>query len=356
MQSRLVGRARDFFRRDHQKRDGRTLSLYGFSPHEGVAGDEFDDPVSANAEMRFHPLRQEWTLFAPHRQNRTFKPSRAANPLAPARAGAPVTEIPFPDFELAVFGNRFPSLHPQAPAPEAASWTTRPATGQAEVIVFSPEDEGSLATLGQDRRVLLVEALIDRYRLHFDAGAAYVLPFENRGEAVGVTLHHPHGQIYAFPEIPAPQARSEAAFSAGYDLEAERQGWGKDFAIGEAGGIHAYCPPWSRFPYEVWLSPKSRKPGPWEFSADEVEGLAQMMGEVSARYDRLFEQAMPYMMSLQAAPRETAGRFQFTVQFYPILRDAGRLKYRASVEQATGIFTVDVDPLAAAQALREAGR
>ena len=81
-----------------------------------------------------------------------------------------------------------------------------------------------------------------------------------------------------------------------------------------------------------------------------------MMGEVSARYDRLFEQAMPYMMSLQAAPRETAGRFQFTVQFYPILRDAGRLKYLASVEQATGIFTVDVDPLAAAQALREAGR
>lgn len=354
MQERRVGRARDFYRRDHQKRDGRTLSLYGYAPHHGDPGEEFEDPVSANAEMRFHPLRGEWTLFAPHRQNRTFKPSKAANPLAPARPGAPVTEIPFSDFELAVFGNRFPSLHPKAPEPAAASWRTRPATGQAEVIVYSPEDEGSLATLGQDRRVLLIEALIDRYQTHFEAGAAYVLPFENRGEAVGVTLHHPHGQIYAFPEVPAPQARAEAAFAAGYDLEAERGSWGGEYAVDEAGGIEAYCPPWSRFPYEVWLSAVSRKPGPWAFSAEEVEGLAQLLGDTTARYDDLFGHPMPYMMSLQAAPRETSGQFQFTVQFYPIQRAAGRLKYLASVEQATGVFTVDIDPLAAAKALREA--
>ncbi|WP_300532000.1 hypothetical protein [Maricaulis sp.] len=355
MQNRLAGRARDFFRRDHEKRDGRTLSLYGFSPHEGEPGEEFTDPVTANAEMRYHPLRQEWTLFAPHRQNRTFKPSKAANPLAPARPGAPVTEIPFADFELAVFGNRFPSLHPQAPEPEAAPWTARPASGHAEVIVYSPEDEGSLATLGQDRRVLLVEALIDRYRQHYEAGAAYVLPFENRGEAVGVTLHHPHGQIYAFPEIPAPQARAETAFAAGYDLEAERRAWGADYAVSEAGGLFAYCPPWSRFPFETWLSAASRQPGPWAFSAEEVEGLAQLLGEMSARYDTLFDQPMPYMMSFQAAPRKTAGRFQFSVQFYPILRAAGRLKYLAGVEQSTGIFTVDIDPLTAAKSLREAG-
>ena len=89
-------------------------------------------------------------------------------------------------------------------------------------------------------------------------------------------------------------------------------------------------------------------------SAEEVEGLATLLGDTVARYDRLFDQAMPYMMSFHAAPREDAGGFQCSVQFYPIMRSAGRLKYLASVEQATGVFTVDVDPLAAAALLREA--
>ncbi len=354
MATKLSGRARDFYRRDHAKPDGRMLYLYGLEPHEGQAGPEFDDEVSARSEMRFHPLRQEWTLFAPHRQNRTFKPSKAANPLAPARAGAPITEIPFEEFELAVFGNRFPSLHPKAPQPPEAPWQARAATGDAEVIVFSSEDEGSLATLDQARRILLIEALIDRYQSHFDAGAAYVLPFENRGEAVGVTLHHPHGQIYVFPEVPGPQARAEAAFAAGYDLEADRLSWGADYAVAQAGGLNAHCPPWSRFPYEVWITPQSKKPGPWAFDGEEVEGLATLLGDVVARYDRLFSQPMPYMMSFHAAPRETSGRFQFSVQFYPLMRAQGRLKYLAGVEQSTGVFTVDVDPLAAAKALREA--
>ena len=355
MQSFLQGRARGFYRRDHRKPDGRTLSLYGYEPHEGAAGPEFEDAVSARSEMRFHPLRQEWTLFAPHRQARTFKPSKAANPLAPARPGAPVTEIPFADFELAVFGNRFPSLHPEAPQPPDAPWVSRPAIGDAEVIVFSPQDEGSLATLDQARRVLLVEAIIDRYQQHFDAGAAYVLPFENRGEAVGVTLHHPHGQIYAFPEVPGPQAHAEAGFAGGYDLEADRVSWGEAFTVADAGGLTAHCPPWSRFPYEVWISPRSRASGPWLFSAEEVEGLASLLGDIVARYDRLFGEPMPYMMSFHAAPAETCGKYQFSVQFYPLMRSAGRLKYLAGVEQATGIFTVDVDPEAAASALRKAG-
>ncbi|WP_421789143.1 galactose-1-phosphate uridylyltransferase [Hyphobacterium sp.] len=350
---RLQGRSIQFYRRQHVKPDGRSLYLYGYDEPRGDAGAEFQDPVSSASEMRFHPLRQEWALYSPHRQNRTFQPSRAANPLAPATPGGAITEIPFPDFELAVFGNRFPSLHPAAPAPVEVPWENRSAAGDAEVVVYSPDDAGSLATIGQDRRVLLIEALIDRYQHHFAAGAAYVLPFENRGEAVGVTLSHPHGQIYAFPIVPEPQAKAEAAFAGGYDLEAERQKWAEDFEVSAAGGLRSYCPPYARFPHEVWISSEARRAGPWEFSSDEVEGLASLLGDTVARYDRLFDQPMPYMMSFQAAPRENDGSFQFTVQFYPIMRSAGRLKYLASVEQATGVFTVDVDPKAAAKALRD---
>ncbi len=355
MQTNLTGRARSIFRREHDKPDGRTLYLYGYAPHSGEPGPEFEDPVASGSEMRFHPLRQEWSVYSPHRQSRTFKPSKAANPLAPAQPGGPITEIPFADFELAVFGNRFPSLHPSAPEPGVAAWQNRSARGDAEVIVFSSDDSGSLATLGQERRILLIEALIDRYHHHFDAGAAYILPFENRGEAVGVTLSHPHGQIYVFPIIPEPQRRAEAAFAAGYDLEAERQAWGAEYAIAERKGVHAYCPPFARFPYEVWLSARSRCAGPWAMTGEEVEGLAELLGDIVGRYDQLFDQPMPYMMSFQAAPVRESETFQFTVQFYPIMRAAGRLKYLAGVEQSTGVFTVDIDPANAARALRAAG-
>ncbi|QNL19686.1 galactose-1-phosphate uridylyltransferase [Hyphobacterium sp. CCMP332] len=353
--ARIEGRSSAYYRRHHAKADGRSLYLYGYAPHEGEAGPEFDEAVSSGSEMRFHPLRQEWALYSPHRQNRTFKPSDAANPLAPARPGGPMTEIPFSDFELAIFGNRFPSLHPEAPEPFSAPWKARPAIGDAEVVVFSPAAEGSLATIGQARRILLVEALIDRYQHHFSAGAAYVLPFENRGEAVGVTLAHPHGQIYSFPVIPEPQARAADAFSQGYDLEGDRQDWGAEFSVADAGGVFSYCPPFGRFPYETWLSTRARKQGPWDFSADEVDGLASLLGDTVARYDRLFDQPMPYMMSFHGAPNGLSKGFQFSVQFYPIMRSAGRLKYLASVEQATGVFTVDVDPRAAAADLRQAG-
>lgn len=351
---KIDGNCRTYHRHRHEKPDGRELLLFGYEPPGEPVGREFTDPVSTGSELRRHPLLGNWSIYSPHRQNRTFKPSTAADPLAPAAPGGPVTEIPFADFELAVFGNRFPSLHPDSPDAAEAPWQTGRAAGQCEVVVYAPESEGNLATLSQDRRILLVEAWIDRYAAHFDAGSAYVLPFENRGDAVGVTLAHPHGQLYAFPFVPDPQARAEAAFAAGYDLETDRRAWGEAFAIASAGPVQAYAPPFGRFPYETWLSCERPVAGPWEMSAEEIEGLADLLGEMTRRYDALFDAPMPLMMNVQAAPRETSGKFQFTVQFYPIMRSAGRLKYLAGVEQSTGVFTVDVDPQEAARALREA--
>ncbi len=355
MQTPRQGKTRNFYRRHHKKADGRHLFLYGWAPHEGAAFPELLDSVETQTELRFHPLRQDWNIYAPHRQNRTYKPAASGNPLSPTRNAETVTEIPFLDFELAVFENRFPSLQKHPGPDSAVSHSVRPATGAAEVVVFSPEAEGSLATLDQERRVLLIEALIDRYAEHFSSNAAYVLPFENRGDAVGVTLSHPHGQIYAFPLVPEPQRKAEEAFAAGFDLEAARMEWANDHHIETAGGVHSYCPPFARFPYEVWLSTSARRNGPWDCTGEEVEGLAHLIGTTVRRYDQLFEQDMPYMMSIHAAPKETSGEFQFTVQFYPLMRSAGRLKYLAGIEQATGMFTVDVAPEAAARALRAIG-
>lgn len=346
----LEGRARSVYRRDHAKADGRALRIYGYAPHLGQPGEELLASASDQSEVRRDPMRGTYSLYAPHRQTRTFNPSAAADPLAPA--GGAVTEIPFSDFDLAIFDNRFPSLKPGAPAGALTGWAEGPATGRCEVVVYTSAAEGSLHTIGQDRRVLLLEALIDRYQaLHAD-GAAYVMPFENRGEQVGVTLPHPHGQIYSFPFVPAPQAAAAKAFAAGYDLTADHAGWGGRFDVTSAGGVAAFCPPFARFPYETWIMPTRRCPGPWAMTGDEIEALATLLGDVPRRLDALFGAPMPYMMSFQAAPGGQSAGFQFTVQFYPILRDAGRLKYLASVEQFTGVFTVDVVPEAAAERLR----
>ena len=208
-------------------------------------------------------------------------------------------------------------------------------------------------SIGSDRRQVLLSALIDRYQSHFTAGCDYVLPFENRGDEVGVTLHHPHGQIYGFDRVPQVQQRAIDAFADGYDLGAEITEAMPDYGLGEAGGIAAFVPRFARFPYEVWIAPRERRAGPWDCSDEELEALSHWLGEITRRYDALFEQPAATMMAFHAAPRGGSANYHFTVQFYPLLRAPGRVKYLASVEQHSGTFTVDVMPEGAAARLRE---
>jgi len=342
------------YRRDHRKADGRMLYLYGREPHALPVEGESADPIAQGGEIRHHPLRGEWNVYAAHRQNRTFKPSAANDPLAPTRPDGPHTEIPFADFELAIFENKFAAFHPSASsAAQLPGVEAEPATGACDVVVYGPEASGSLYTLGQDRRRMLLTALIDRYDALFKAGCEYVLPFENRGDEVGVTLHHPHGQIYGFGRVPMIQQRAIDAFSQGYDLAQEISTAMPDYGLGEAGGVAAFVPRYARFPYEVWLAPQSRREGPWDCTDVELEGLAHWLGEITRRYDALFQQPAATMMAFHAAPRAGSQGYHFTVQFYPLLRAPGRMKYLASVEQHTGTFTVDVMPETAVQMLRD---
>lgn len=344
---------RDVFCRDYIKADGRPLKLYGYSKHTETALAQSADEVAKGGELRYHPLRREWNVYAPHRQNRTFKPSSADDPLAPTKPGGPETEIPFTDFELAVFENKFTSLHRDAPRPSIVKDTElATAKGHCDVIVYGPEARGDLHSIGQKKRRLLLAAWIDRYEALQAAGNKFILPFENRGDEVGVTLHHPHGQIYAFPFIPAVQQNAANAFKAGYNLEKALADLDKPYQVAEANNVTAFCPPFARFPFEVWIAPRKRHPGPWTFSEDEAEGFAHLLGDMTRRYDAYFERPTAYMMSLHAAPTGYQDSFHFTAQFYPLLRAKDRVKYLASVEQSTGVFTVDVMPEFAADALQ----
>ncbi|WOI53292.1 hypothetical protein [Parvularcula sp. LCG005] len=346
---------RSFHRRDHQKADGRMLYLYGYDMPKGEPRPDSLEGAGPGAELRWHPLRGEWSVYAAHRQNRTFMPSKADDPLAPTTPDGPLTEVEFSDFEVAVFQNRFASLHPDATMPEAMPPGTDggAANGDCEVVVFSPEAEGNLGTLDQDRRRLLVSVWNDRYEAMSKRGLAYTMPFESRGAEVGVTLQHPHGQIYAFPFIPQVQKVAADAFADGYDLGAPLEDWFPTYGVERAGPLMAIVPPYARYPYEVWITGARRVAGPWEYTPEEFDAYAHLLGSVTRCYDALFGQATPTMMSLQAAPKGYDGSFHFWTQFFCLLRAPGRLKYLASVEQATSVFTVDVMPEQAAKQLRE---
>lgn len=346
------------YRRDFRKADGRMLRLYGREKHREEPLHQSDDDIAQGGELRHHPLRGEWNVYAAHRQSRTFKPSAADDPLAPTRTDGPPTEIPFSDFELAIFDNKFAAFHPSAAnTAELAGLPTEPAKGACEVVVYGPQAQGNLHSIGTDRRQVLLAALIDRYNALFDAGCAYVMPFENRGDTVGVTLHHPHGQIYGFERMPLVAEREANAFANGFSLTDEVAASG-DYILGEHGGITAFVPRFARFPYEVWLAPTQRRAGPWECTEEELEGIAHWMGDITRRYDALFEGSAATMMGFHAAPNPALGNhanYHFTVQYYPLLRAPGRVKYLAGVEQHTGVFTVDVMPEDAAQTLRILG-
>lgn len=346
--------SRHVHRRTHVKADGRRLYLFGWQPHGLPVTEELEPGPAPQPHLRWHPLRAEWVGYASHRQERTFKPPAEFCPLCPVQPGGFPGEIPFADFEIAVFENRFPAFSPAAPPPPDLPIPTAPAKGQCEVVVYSAAHSGTVAALAPERRELMVRVWADRYRdLLAQDDVAFVMPFENRGEEIGVTLHHPHGQIYAFPFVPPAVAPLVKAFREGPALETMRRAIGDAYDVAGNDRAVAFVPPCARFPSEVWVMPRAFHPGPWTFTDEDVRAFADVLGEVVARYDGLYGKPMPYLCILYAAPRGEEERFHFHIQFYPFLRTADRLKYLAGCEQGAGMFLVDGLPEQMAARLRE---
>lgn len=338
----------------HHKTDGRRLFLYGHKPNKLTPLPDAEQGVAQGSHARWHPLRREWVVYAVHRQTRTFLPPKEFCPLCPSRPDGLPTDIPFENFEIAVFQNRWPSLSPRAgEAPRDLPVLTREANGDCEVVVFTPEHNGSLGTISQERRELLVRVWADRYHeLYSRPEIQYVMPFENRGELIGVTMHHPHGQIYAYPFVPPVAEREAGSFRESPAL-LNLLDSAKPYTVLEDQHCLAMIPPFARFPYEVLVYPKKFHPGPWTFSDDEVKSFAFMLGEVVRRYDKLFEQPFPYILLLHAAPKGEEARFHFHAEFNAYLRTKDKLKYLAGTEVGAGTFAVDALPEETAKVLRE---
>ncbi len=340
------------FKKEWRKKDGRRLILYASSKITLLPLEETESTFEAHPHMRWHPLREEWVIYAPHRKERIFLPPPEFCPLCPSRPGTFPTEIPFEKFEIAVFENRFPSLCTSPPPPPDLFLPTLAGQGICEVLVYTDEHIGSLGTISQERRELLVRVWIDRYQELYNYDfVKYVMPFENRGEEVGVTLHHPHGQIYAYPFIPPVIAQELRAFQKASVLENFFPHL-ELYLVTQNEAFVAFVPPCARYPYEVWIVPKRKVSGPWSFSDAEIQEFAEILGEIVNRYDLLFNRPFPYIMVFHAAPKGVED-FHFHVEFYSPLRAPGKLKFLAGTEQGAGVMVVDALPEDAAAELRK---
>ncbi|RPJ58860.1 MAG: galactose-1-phosphate uridylyltransferase [Acidobacteria bacterium] len=339
------------------KPDGRQLVLYSHEPipPDIHAPSPSSAPHAPNSHLRWHPLRGEWIAYASHRQNRTFLPPPEYNPLAVTKDPDSPTELPAGPWDVAVFENLFPTLVASAHTPPEIEVLTRPGVGACEVVVFTQDSRASLGTLPLPHLELLAEVWGDRYReLGVRDEVQYVFEFENRGVEVGVTLSHPHGQIYAYPfvpPIPARELQQQAEHLARTgrglieDIVADELKDGRRLLY-RGRHVAAFIPVFARYSYEVWIATCRACPSIAEFDAAQRADFARALKTVLLKFDGLWSKPFPYIMSMHQAPTDGKAHPEahFHVEFYPAYRMPGRLKYLAGSEMGAGVFTADTLP------------
>jgi UDPglucose--hexose-1-phosphate uridylyltransferase len=338
------------------KPDGRKQILYSWTPISSsiIAPSPEDSAKPKGGHLRFHPLRGEWIIYATHRQNRTFLPPPEYNPLAPMTDPANPTEMPQGNYDVAVFENLFPSLGPSTEAPLEIV-PTKPANGVCEVIVYTQDPDSSLGELSLPQIELVVAVWADRTReLGARNDVQYVYPFENRGREVGVTLNHPHGQIYGYPFVP-PIAEKETENQQRYWDEHGR-GLLSDYIERELSdgrrilyrGPHvvSFIPACARYAYEVWIATVRPVATINQMTEEERKDFARALKTVLLKYDGLWNKPFPYLMTWHQAPTDGQEHPEAHahIEFYPPYRMDGRLKYLAGSEIGAGVFTADTLP------------
>ncbi|MFE1963097.1 galactose-1-phosphate uridylyltransferase [Streptomyces sp. NPDC059479] len=345
--------------------DGRELIYY--DSRDDAVRNAVDHrplgPVATASEIRHDPLLGDSVAIASHRQARTYHPPADECPLCPSRDGR-LSEIPDSDYDVAVFENRFPSLAGDS--------------GRCEVVCFTADHDASFAGLSEERAALVLDAWTDRTaELAALPQVEQVFAFENRGVEIGVTLGHPHGQIYAYPFVTprstlmlrsAREHRAATGRNLFDDLvERERtqrtDGEQSERTDGDRvvlTGEHwvAFVPYAAHWPYEVHLYPVRRVPDLRALDDAARAEFPQVYLELLKRFDRIFgegEPPTPYIAAWHQAPFRAAGRDDFALhlELFTVRRTSGKLKFLAGSESGMSVFINDVPPEAAAERLRE---
>ena len=329
------------------KPDGRALTLYSRRPIEAAAAPSpAGAPPALDPHLRWHPLRAEWVAYAPSRQGRTFMPPPEYNPLAPTSDASHPTELPQGNYDIAVFDNRFPTLGHCASGAPLSIVATAPARGQCEVVVYTQHAQTALAALPLDHIELLLQVWADRTQMLAQlADVKFVLPFENRGAEVGVTLHHPHGQIYAYPFVPPVPKRlleQESAFYREHGRTLLEDLIEKEIEQNErvlycGATAIAFLPACARYPYEVWVAPRRATASFSDLDEMQRADLARALKTTLLKYDGLWQRPFPYLMAWFQAPLHGLyPQSHLHAEFYPPYRARDKLKFLAGTELAAG--------------------
>ncbi len=325
------------------------------------------------AELRWNPMIQDWVMIASHRQSRPQMPKDWC-PFCPGSGKVP------DHYEVYCYDNDFPALS-QTPPPVDPVGTdlfrTQEAYGKCEVILYSPHHTQTVPELTPEHIRKLVDLWVERFEaLSQDERVKFVFIFENRGEVVGVTMPHPHGQIYAYPFLPKKLE---------LELMAERDHYQKTGRclfedilqeeeksalriIDQDEHFVLYLPFWSEYPYGVQIMAKRPVGTIAELTTEERTSLGKMIRDAAGMLDALFDMKFPYMMCMYNAPVHldeaqweglpfvAPGQpaFRFHIAFYPPMRSAEKIKYNASSETGAWAHCNTTAPEQIAPQLREA--
>lgn len=346
--------------------DGREIFWYDADDGTRTATPDHRDlpPAQPDSQMRRDPLTGDWIAVASHRQTRTFMPSASECPLCPTRDGWS-SEVPSDDYEVVVFENRFPSFSTHsAPATETGDplQETHPGLGRCEVICFGSDHDASFADLSPERARLVLDTWADRTRTLSEIDTVeYVYPFENRGAEIGVTLQHPHGQIYGYPYVPRTASRELASAEAyaaehgrnlfGDIIDSERRDGSR--VILETNEWIAFMPFAARWPIEVHVYPLRRVRDLPQLDEAQRDDFARIYLDLLGRLDRLYSVPTPYISGWQQAPvRRHREEAWLHLELLSVRRAESKIKYLAGSESGQGGWVNDGLPEQVADRLR----
>jgi len=314
------------------------------------------------AELRWHPLIKDWVMVVSHRQDRPQMPKDWC-PFCPGSGRVP------DDYDVYKYDNDFPVLSQDPPLPDDVAtgiYKTREAYGKCEVILYSPNHTVTLPELPVDHVKKLVDLWTERFiELRKDEKIKYIFIFENRGELVGVTMPHPHGQIYGYSYIPKKLELELAACREHFEanksclvcdmLKAEI-----DFGeriIFENEDFIVFLPFFTEYPYGMYIASKQHKQNLAQFSESEKTNLARAVRETAGTLDSLFGFQFPYMMCMHQDPVNSGDfseYYHFHIEFFPPLRAADKQKFNASSETGAWAHANPTKPEEKAEELRQA--
>lgn len=306
-------------------------------------------------ELRWNPILQEWVIIAAHRTKRPVLPSVAECPFCPE---SPEVKPYGQAWKALHLPNRFPALMIDPPKPDVEStglYQVKPAEGVCEVILYTPSHTTELHELQIDHIQAIIELWASRYKeLGAKQGIKYVLIFENRGHAIGVSLDHPHGQLYGFPFI--PEKTQQKLDSAKRYMEKRKnclycEVLDQEKADGrriifDNQSFTAFIPFFATWPYGVHIYPNRHIQSLLDFSDHERQDFAAILKIIRAKYDALFGIKLPYTMIFHQSPTD-GNQYpydHFHVEFYPLHRGEGKVKYLAGVELGTNTFINPTNP------------